>query len=105
VELSGTLLRFPVDHGYLVSSMVTGVTYIPPWEPSATKYLYVQVADHLEARIEAGEWQPGARLPPERDLARDYGVAFHTVRRATERLRERGRIVTMHGLGTFIPEP
>jgi DNA-binding FadR family transcriptional regulator len=50
----------------------------------------------------AGELKPGARLPAERDLARDLGVAYDTVRRATALLRERSLIVTVHGRGTYV---
>jgi len=45
---------------------------------------------------------PGARLPAERGLATDYGVAHDTVRRATALLRERGLILTITGRGTFV---
>lgn len=55
--------------------------------------------------IAAGELQPGARLPPERDLATGYGVAYLTVRRAAQVLRERELIVTVHGKGTFVADP
>lgn len=60
------------------------------------------IADHLAARIDAGEFVPGARLAPERDLADEYGVAYLTIRRAMVELRERGLILTVHGKGTFI---
>ena len=39
-------------------------------------------ADHITARIEAGEFPPETRLPPERDLADEYKVAYNTLRRA-----------------------
>ena len=57
--------------------------------------MYEQVADHLAARIEAGELHPGQRLAPERDLATEYGVAYNTMRSAMQVLRDRGLIVTM----------
>lgn len=44
----------------------------------------------------------GMRLPAERDLAAEYGVAYMTIRRAAALLRERGEIVTVHGRGTFV---
>lgn len=67
--------------------------------------MYVAVADHVAARIAAGELRPGARLPAERDLAAEYGVAYLTVRRAAQVLRDRGLIVTVHGKGTFVADP
>jgi GntR family transcriptional regulator len=64
--------------------------------------VYVRVADWIESRIKSGELKPGARLPAERDLAHDCGVAYDTVRRATALLRERNLIVTVHGRGTYV---
>jgi DNA-binding GntR family transcriptional regulator len=60
----------------------------------------MQVADDVERRINDGEIT--AKLPAERELAEDYGVAYTTVRRAMEVLRERGLIITRHGRGTFV---
>jgi GntR family transcriptional regulator len=76
----------------------------PQIDSSGPQLVYVQVADHLTGRIERGELAPGSRLPPERELAAFYGVAYDTVRRATSLLRERGLIVTVHGRGTFVAE-
>lgn len=74
----------------------------PEFSPQGHELLYVAVADHIVARIDAGELRPGARLPPERELAAEYGVAYLTVRRAMVELRERERIITVHGKGTFV---
>lgn len=63
---------------------------------------YRRVADDITAHIRSGELKPGARLRSERDLAEHYGVAYGTVRRAMEVLRERGLIETIHGRGTFV---
>lgn len=78
---------------------------VPAFDPAGPQLVYVALADHLAARIAAGELRPGARLPAERDLASEYGVAYMTVRRATALLRERGLIVTVHGRGTYVAEP
>ena len=74
----------------------------PAIDPAAPKLVYVQVADHITARIEAGELASGARLPAERDLATEYGVAYDTIRRATALLRDRGLIITIVGRGTYV---
>lgn len=76
----------------------------PKIDTSGPTLVYVQVADHLAARIGTGDLAPGSRLPPERELATAYGVAYDTIRRATALLRERGLIVTVHGRGTFVAE-
>jgi GntR family transcriptional regulator len=64
------------------------------------KPAYLQVADSIAARIQAGELT--LRLPADRDLASQYGVAYMTMRRAAEILRERGLIITRQGRGTFV---
>ncbi|WP_129307507.1 winged helix-turn-helix domain-containing protein [Streptomyces sp. L2] len=76
-----------------------------PIDPHQIAYVYMQVADHIAARIKAGELRPGARLPGERDLADEYGVAHLTARRATRELRERGLVVTLPSKGSFVAYP
>jgi GntR family transcriptional regulator len=75
---------------------------VPPWALDPLQLKYVQVADHIAARIEAGDLPGGLRLPPERDLANEYDVSYVTIRKSTGLLRERGLIITMHGRGTYI---
>jgi len=83
-----------------------GTRDVPPFDPTAggPAYTYARVADHVAARIKAGELTPGARLPAERDLAAEYGVALGTARRAVEELRARGLVVTLPAKGTFIAD-
>ncbi|WP_236796311.1 GntR family transcriptional regulator [Amycolatopsis sp. GM8] len=71
---------------------------------SSAVYVYVQVADHIAQRVDAGELPPGTRLPTERDLALGYGVAVVTVRRALAELRHRGLVQTVRVRGTFVVE-
>lgn len=75
----------------------------PNWDPA--QFVYVQVADRLGERIAAGELPPGARLPPEHDLADAYQVSRDTVRRAIEVLQSRGIVRTLHGRGTYVIAP
>jgi GntR family transcriptional regulator len=66
----------------------------------------VQVAADIETDIDAGRLAPDTRLPSEAELSVQYGVARVSVRRAMELLRERGKVVTVHGRGTFVaPKP
>lgn len=58
--------------------------------PGGIGYVYVQLADDLAARIAAGEFPPGTRLPGRERLAAEYGVGEMTVRRAVEELAARG---------------
>jgi GntR family transcriptional regulator len=68
-------------------------------DPDSPVLAYIQVADDLAARIGRGELS--GRMPAERDLASEYGVAYGTIRRAMEVLRERGLVESVHGRGTF----
>jgi DNA-binding GntR family transcriptional regulator len=77
-------------------------TDVPEFSADGPGLIYAAVADHLATRISRGDLQPGERLTPERELAAEYGVAYLTVRRAMQELRERGLIVTVHGKGTFV---
>jgi DNA-binding FadR family transcriptional regulator len=61
-----------------------------------------KIAVDLTARIESGEWADGYRLPPERALAAEHGLARNTLRRALDELEERGLIVRQVGRGTFV---
>jgi DNA-binding FadR family transcriptional regulator len=60
------------------------------------------IALALKKRISAGEWQENGRIPPERDLADEFGVARNTVRRAVGLLEEDGMVVRQVGRGTFL---
>jgi DNA-binding GntR family transcriptional regulator len=61
-----------------------------------------QVAADIEADIDSGALAPDTRLPTETELAGQYGVSRVTVRRAIALLREKGKIVTVHGRGTYV---
>jgi GntR family transcriptional regulator len=74
----------------------------PTFDPASPVPLYTQVADHVAAQIKTGALERGQKLPAERDLADEWGVAYQTVRRAMRELRERGLIVSVVGKGTFV---
>ena len=61
-----------------------------------------EVSDRIEAKILNGDLAVGARLPPERALAEQYGVGRPLVREALRGLREQGLIESHVGRGTFV---
>jgi GntR family phosphonate transport system transcriptional regulator len=65
--------------------------------------LWRQIASRLRAEI-GGAFPPGARLPPEAELARRFGVNRHTLRRALDELSRGGLVRVEHGRGAFVPE-
>jgi GntR family phosphonate transport system transcriptional regulator len=66
--------------------------------------LWRQIQDWLEYRIREGELKPGSRLPTEQELAAQFGVNRHTVRRALSLLAEKDLVRTEQGSGTFVRE-
>ncbi len=66
---------------------------------------YRQIADDLRARIQSGEYAPGARLPSKAELMARYETALGTVDRALALLRTAGYIETRQGAGTFALRP
>ncbi len=60
------------------------------------------VIDTLTTRIVAQEYGVDERLPSERQLAQDLGVARNTVREALDQLEERGMIRRRAGSGSFV---
>lgn len=62
------------------------------------------LAADLRARLIAGEWKRGARLPSETDLAASYQVSRVTVRTALKSLDAQGLVDIRHGAGTFVAD-
>jgi GntR family transcriptional regulator len=66
------------------------------------KPLYQQLRDVLAERISEGTWKPGAAIPNETELAREFGVSAGTMRKALD-LMEMDRLLTRRqGRGTFV---
>ena len=64
--------------------------------------LRFRLAEELRSRILAGEWEPGARLPSEPELARMRLVSRSSVRAAITLLEEEGYVSRRHGSGTYV---
>ncbi len=60
------------------------------------------VAAELRQRIEDRTWPDGGRLPTERSIAEQLGVARNTVRRALDRLEQDGLLIRHVGRGTYL---
>ena len=63
---------------------------------------YQQIAADLRAAIADGRYPVGSRLPVERELARQYGVAAMTVRHGIDVLRAEGVIASQEKRGHFV---
>jgi DNA-binding FadR family transcriptional regulator len=71
-------------------------------EAIAPNRLYRQIADRIGALITSGEFPPGSRLPPERDLANQLHVSRTSVREALIALELSGLIDIRMGSGIYV---
>ena len=76
-----------------------------PLQAVDNRRLYRQIADQIAALIEKGEYGAGARLPPERDLARQLGVSRPSVREALIALEVEGYVEVRVGSGVYVIGP
>ncbi len=76
-----------------------------PLQAVDSRRLYRQIADQIAALIEKGEYTAGARLPPERDLARALGVSRPSVREALIALEVEGYVEVRMGSGVYVLGP
>jgi GntR family transcriptional repressor for pyruvate dehydrogenase complex len=60
------------------------------------------LADELRKQILAGNYRPGDRLPPERQLAQQLGVGRSTVREAFKKLEQLRLVEIRHGGGATV---
>jgi GntR family transcriptional regulator len=80
------------------------------WPPKISRskgLLHTQIANAVASSISLGHFRSGDRLPPERELAKEFGVNRLTVRQALAELQIRKLIHRRTGRngGTFIAEP
>lgn len=64
--------------------------------------LYQQLHHALRQAIEDKRLASDSALPPERDIANDFGVSRITVRKALDALAAEGLVQRRHGAGTFV---
>ena len=65
---------------------------------------YQAIVDAIVDAVESGDLAPGAKLPPQRNLAYDLGVTLGTVTRAYQELERSGLARGEVGRGTFITD-
>lgn len=76
-----------------------------PFQSIEPRRLYRQIADQIRTLIRSGEFTPGSRLPPERDLARQLGVSRPSVREALIALEVEGLVEVRIGSGIYVRAP
>jgi len=70
--------------------------------PSTALPRYIQISERLIREIAAGLLVDGARLPPEREMAAELGIAVGTLRKALADLEAKGLLERIQGSGNYI---
>jgi GntR family transcriptional repressor for pyruvate dehydrogenase complex len=70
--------------------------------PIKPKKISAQIAEQIRSSIMSGEFAPGDRLPPERELAEMFGVSRPSVREALNILAASGLVEAYQGGGTIV---
>lgn len=76
-----------------------------PIQTVEPRRLYRQIADQIRALIVSGEYTPGDRLPPERDLAKQLGVSRPSLREALIALEMETLLDVRVGSGIYVTRP
>lgn len=76
-------------------------TWLPDLS-SGSGPLYVRLANQIEIAIDDGLLKPGAKLPPQRNIAFDLGLTVGTISRAYALVHERGLVSGEVGRGTYV---
>lgn len=63
---------------------------------------YQKLRDELASKIARREWRPGEVIPGQEELAKSYGIAVGTVRKAVDLLVAQGLLERIQGRGTFV---
>ncbi|ABF62335.1 transcriptional regulator, GntR family (plasmid) [Ruegeria sp. TM1040] len=64
--------------------------------------LYLQISESLIREIAAGRLVDGERLPPERQLAAQYGTTVRTLRKALLELEKQSLLERVQGSGNYV---
>ena len=72
------------------------------WDIRADRPVYLQLVEHLQTAVVTGEYPPGSRIPPVRELAGQAGVNPNTMQRALAELEARGLLETQRTAGRTV---
>lgn len=77
------------------------------FEPLDRRRAFESIVDQVREAIFGGRYRPGERLPTERELAAQFGVARHAVREAIRVLEHSGLVTVRRGGGggTYVAAP
>ncbi len=65
---------------------------------------YKLVVETIKEKIANNEWQPGYKIPPERELEKTFGLSRLTISKGLANLASEGLVVRKQGQGTFVAD-
>ncbi len=74
------------------------------WEFSKDKPIYMQIIENIQMSIISGEFKPGDKLLPVREMAATAAVNPNTMQRALQELEKTGLVFSKRTSGRFITE-
>lgn len=74
------------------------------WKIRPDRPVYLQLVEQIELAIVTGEYPPGAKVPPVRELAAAAGVNPNTMQRALTALEAKGLMAAHRTAGRTITE-
>jgi GntR family phosphonate transport system transcriptional regulator len=77
---------------------------LSPQDGGSLDPLWRRIERSLRDAIMEGRHAPGSQLPPDRQIASDFGASRVTARRALAALEQEGLLRIEHGNGTFVSE-
>ena len=72
------------------------------WDIRADRPVYLQLVEHLQTAVVTGEYPPGSRIPPVRELAGQAGVNPNTMQRALTELEREGLLLSERTQGRYV---
>ena len=74
------------------------------WKFTGNQPVYLQIMEQIRGAILAGEYPPGGRIPPVRELAAQAQVNPNTMQRALLELEREQLLITQGTLGRFVTD-
>lgn len=74
------------------------------WKFQDDTPIYLQIVEQVKAKIAAGTWKAGEKLPSVRELAVEAGVNPNTMQKALAELEREGILYSQRTAGRFVSE-
>ena len=74
------------------------------WKFTGERAVYQQIVTAIQGAVLSGEYPPGGRIPPVRDLAAEARVNPNTMQRALVELERQGLLVSVGTSGRYVTD-